>query len=228
MSYATRGGAPASSINQLQDSGQYYGDKERRLLKSQMPPGKARGKGKATGPSQTRGPDYRTKPVANDLLKQLLAEPGGIKQMSDAAQYGKLVEMRQKQAMIDRSEGAMREMQRVTQSMTAAQAAGVRAGQRPAGVSETVRRAVENAQARQRRDLETAGAQVQGRLPGQDETGRFMPGGSRFLGADPITADVPPITGRDLDRARMAGQQGGIAVGRAIERRAAKGRGKGL
>ena len=180
MSYATRGGGPASSINQLQDPGQYYGDKERRLLKSQMPPGKARGKGKPTGPSQTRGPDYRTKPVANDLLKQLLAEPGGIKQMSDAAQYGKLVEMRQKQAMLDRSEGAMREMQRVTQSMTAAQAAGVRAGQRPAGVSETVRRAVENAQARQRRDLETAGAQVQGRLPGQDETGRFVPGGSRL------------------------------------------------
>ena len=80
MSYATRGGAPASSINQLQDPGQYYGDKERRLLKSQ--PGKARGKGNPTGPSQTRGPDYRTKPVANDLLKQLLAEPGGIKQMS--------------------------------------------------------------------------------------------------------------------------------------------------
>ena len=158
MSYATRGSGPASSINQLQDPGQYYGDKERRLLKSQ--PGKARGKGKPTGPSQTRGPDYRTKPVANDLLKQLLAEPGGIKQMSDAAQYGKLVEMRQKQAMIDRSEAAMREMQRVTQSMTAAQAAGVRAGQRPAGVSETVRRAVENVQARQRRDLETAGAQV--------------------------------------------------------------------
>ena len=92
MSYATRGSGPASSINQLQDPGQYYGDKERRLLKSQ--PGKARGKGKPTGPSQTRGPDYRTKPVANDLLKQLLADPGGIKQMSDAAQYGKLVEMR--------------------------------------------------------------------------------------------------------------------------------------
>ena len=164
MAYATRGGGPASSINQLQDPGQYYGDKERRLLKSQMPPGKARGKGKATGPSQTRGPDYRTKPVANDLLKQLLAEPGGIKQMSDAAQYGRLVDMRQKQAMLDRSEGAMREMQRLTQSMTAAQAAGVRAGQRPAGVSETVRRAVENVQARQRRDLETAGAQVQGRF----------------------------------------------------------------
>ena len=187
MAYATRGGAPASAINELQDSGQYFGDKERRQLRSQLPPGKARGKGAPTGKSQTRGADYRTKPVANDLLKQLLAEPGGIKQMSDAAQYGKLVEMRQKQAMIDRSEGAMREMQRLTQGMTAAQAAGVRAGQRPAGVSEVVRRAVENVQARQRSDLETAGAQVQGRLPGQDETGRFVPGGSRFLGADPMT-----------------------------------------
>ena len=211
MSYATRGGGPASSINQLQDSGQYYGDKERRLLKSQ--PGKARGKGKPTGPSQTRGPDYRTKPVANDLLKQLLAEPGGIKQMSDAAQYGKLVEMRQKQAMLDRSEGAMREMQRVTQSMTAAQAAGVRAGQRPAGVSETVRRAVENVQARQRRDLETAGAQVQGRLPGQDETGRFVPGGARFLGADPVTSDLSGgLTSADLRRADEGGYRRGIGT----------------
>ena len=95
MSYATRGGGPASSTNVLQDSGQYYGDKERRLLKSQA--GKARGKGKVTDKAQTRGPDFRTKPVANDLLKELLATPGGIKQMSDAAQYGKLVEMRQKQ-----------------------------------------------------------------------------------------------------------------------------------
>ena len=159
MSYATRGGGPASSINQLQDPGQYYGDKERRLLKSQ--PGKARGKGKPTGPSQTRGQDYRTKPVANDLLKQLLAEPGGIKQMSDAAQYGKLVEMRQKQAMIDRSEGAMREMQRLTQGLTDARAAQVRAQMTPlardAPVSADIRRIVER-QIQQRRDLETAGA----------------------------------------------------------------------
>ena len=51
-------------------------------------------------------------------MKQLLAEPGGIRQMSDAAQYGKLVEMCQKQAMMDRSDGALREFQRLTQSMT--------------------------------------------------------------------------------------------------------------
>ena len=190
MSYATRGGGPASSINQLQDPGQYYGDKERRLLKSQLPPGKARGKGRATGPSQTRGPDYRTKPVANDLLKQLLAEPGGIKQMSDAAQYGKLVEMRQKQAMIDRSEGAMREMQRLTQGMTNQQAAALRRarGQAPPGVSNVVRKVVE-AQQRQRSDLETAGAQVQSRLPGQNEQGGFVPGGASYLGANPIVMD---------------------------------------
>ena len=157
----------------MQDPGQYYGDKERRLLKSQLPPGKARGKGKATGPSQTRGPDYRTKPVANDLLKQLLAEPGGIKQMSDAAQYGKLVEMRQKQAMLDRSEGAMREMQRVTQSMTAAQAAGVRAGQRPAGVSEAWAEeggADEKLTSKEKRDEHCVGqvaVLVTGRAPGE-------------------------------------------------------------
>ena len=46
MSYATRGSGPASSLNQLQDSGQYFGDKERRQLRSQLPPGKARGKGR--------------------------------------------------------------------------------------------------------------------------------------------------------------------------------------
>ena len=239
MSYATRGGGPASSINQLQDPGQYYGDKERRLLKSQMPPGKARGKGKATGPSQTRGPDYRTKPVANDLLKQLLAEPGGIKQMSDAAQYGKLVEMRQKQAMIDRSEGAMREMQRLTQGLTDARAAQVRAQMTPlardAPVSADIRRIVER-QIQQRRDLETAGAQVQGRLPGQDETGRFVPGGSRFLGADPVTSDsAAGLTSADLRRADDGGFRRGIGTGVLQERgrqmaaaaSAAKGKGKG-
>ena len=201
MSYATRGSGPASSTNVLQDSGQYYGDKERRQLQSQLPPGKARGKGgatgpsqtrgpEATGPSQTRGPDYRTKPVANDLLKQLLAEPGGIKQMSDAAQYGKLVEMRQRQAMIDRSEGAMREMQRLTQGMTNQQTAALRRarGQAPPGVSNVVRKVVE-AQQRQRSDLETAGAQVQSRLPGQDEQGGFVPGGASYLGANPIVMD---------------------------------------
>ena len=219
MSYATRGGGPASSINQLQDPGQYYGDKERRLLKSQMPPGKARGKGKATGPSQTRGPDYRTKPVANDLLKQLLAEPGGIKQMSDAAQYGKLVEMRQRQAMIDRSEGAMREMQRLTQRLTDAQAAQVRAQMRPVpGAAPDIRRIVER-QIQQRRDLETAGAQVQGRLPGQDETGRFVTGGARFLNADPIVSDsMAGITGADLRRARDDGMRIGIGTGVNQER----------
>ena len=112
MSYATRGGAPASSVNELQDPGQYFGDDRRRLVRKQ--------KGKARDQLRPRGPDYRTKPVANDLLKELLATPGGIKQMSDAAQYGKLVEMRQKQAMIDRSDGAMREFQRITQGMTGA------------------------------------------------------------------------------------------------------------
>ena len=62
MSYATRGGAPASSVNELQDPGQYFGDDRRRLVRKQ--------KGKARDQLRPRGPDYRTKPVANDLLKE--------------------------------------------------------------------------------------------------------------------------------------------------------------
>ena len=164
MSYATRGGAPASSVNELQDPGQYFGDDRRRLVRKQ--------KGKARDQLRPRGPDYRTKPVANDLLKELLATPGGIKQMSDAAQYGKLVEMRQKQAMIDRSDGAMREFQRITQGMTGAQRDQARRGGHMAGVSPEVARVVANAVSRQREELREAGASTQGRAVQRDAQGR--------------------------------------------------------
>ena len=80
---------------------------------------------KPTGPQGTpyhMNPDVphikNPKPVANDLLRELLTAPGGLDKMNQQQQYGKLVEMRQRQAMIDRSDGAMREYQRVTQSLT--------------------------------------------------------------------------------------------------------------
>lgn len=192
MSYATRGGGPASSTNVLQDSGQYYGDKERRLLKSQA--GKARGKGKVTDKAQTRGPDFRTKPVANDLLKELLATPGGIKQMSDAAQYGKLVEMRQKQAMIDRSDQAMREFQRLTQSMTDRDRESMRTargGQPVPNVSPVVQRAVQNAMERQKRTLEESAALLQGRPVQRDRAGRPVAvGGTGNVNATPLLGET--------------------------------------
>ena len=194
MSYATRGQGPASSTNQLQDSGQYFGDKERRLLQSQA--GKARGKGKVTDKSQTRGPDYRTKPVANDLLKNLLAAPGGIRQMSDAAQYGKLVEMRQKQAMIDRSDQAMREFQRITQNMSGAQREQARRGARMTGVSPAVERAVQKAVSRQREELREAGASVQGRAVQRDAQGRPVSvGGASNVNVSPLVQDAGGTVG---------------------------------
>ena len=204
MSYATRGSGPASSVNVLQDSGQYFGDKERRLLKSQLPPGKARGKGKPTEKSQTRGPDYRTKPVANDMLKELLAAPGGLRQASDAAQYGKLVEMRQKQAMIDRSDQAMREFQRLTQRMTGRQREEARRGGPIPGVSPAVERVVQNAVSRQRQELREAGASLQGRPVQRDAAGRPIGvGGAANVNVTPLVADA-------------AGGYGGPDVGRLI------------
>ena len=171
--------------------GQYFGDKERRQLKSQMPPGKARGKGKMTDKSQTRGPDYRTKPVANDMLKELLAAPGGLRQASDAAQYGKLVEMRQKQAMIDRSDGAMREFQRITQGMTGAQREQARRGGHMAGVSPEVARVVANAVSRQREELREAGASTQGRAVQRDAQGRPVGvGGAGNINVTPLVSDT--------------------------------------
>ena len=183
MSYATRGGAPASSVNELQDPGQYFGDDRRRLVRKQ--------KGKARDQLRPRGPDYRTKPVANDLLKELLATPGGIKQMSDAAQYGKLVEMRQKQAMIDRSDGAMREFQRLTQGMTGAQRGTLRQGYAPVGLDPTVARVVQNAVARQKRELQEAGASVQGRAVQRDQYGvPIGVGGAGNVGVTPLVSDT--------------------------------------
>ena len=82
-------------------------------------------------------------------------------------QYGKLVEMRQRQAMIDRSDGALREHQRLTQSMTDEQRAALKGQGDVAGVPPMVQAAVRNAMARQKRELEDAGAQVQGRAVGR-------------------------------------------------------------
>ena len=161
MSYATRGGAPASTTNELQDSGQYFGDKERRRLRAQ--PLKGRGKGKVTDAAQTRAPDFRTKPQANDILKNLLAEPGGIRQMSDAAQYGKLVEMRQKNAVMERSDAALREFQRLTQRMTGREKGYLRHGHVPPGMDADIGRIVTDAVARQKRTMEEAAASSQSR-----------------------------------------------------------------
>ena len=175
-----------------------------------------------TDKSQTRGPDYRTKPVANDLLKELLATPGGIKQMSDAAQYGKLVEMRQKQAMLDRSEAAMREYQRMTQSMDDTERAtlerlrenpGAPVLGRAGGVSPAVMRAVANATARQQRDLEEAGAQLQGRAVGRDRRGRPTVGGAANVGATPVIAE-PGMGGGDP----TGGFGRAFGIGRAVGR----------
>ena len=209
MSYATRGSGPASQLNELQDSGQYFGDKERQRVRAQAL--KGRGKGKVTDPARTRAPDFRTKPQANDILKQLMAEPGGIKQMSDAAQYGKLVEMRQKQAMLDRSDGALREFQRLTQSMSAANRERVRRGEPAPEVSPQVQQAVANAMARQRRELEEAGVSLQGRPAQRDRTQRpTAVGGTGNVDARPVIGEV------------MGGGDGGFGrafgIGRAVGR----------
>ena len=91
--YATRGGAPASHMNRLTTPGQYYDQ-----VKSQ--PGKARGKGGR--PMKAMKGDFREqqatpyhmdpevphiknpKPVANDLLRELLTAPGGLDKMSQS------------------------------------------------------------------------------------------------------------------------------------------------
>jgi len=189
MSYATRGGAPASSINELQDSGQYYGDKERRRVRAQAL--KGRGKGKVTDPARTRAPDFRTKPQANDILKQLMAEPGGIRQMSDAAQYGKLVEMRQKNAMIERSDAALREFQRLTQRMTGREKGYLRHGNIAPETDPAIGRIVQEAVARQKRTMEEAAASSQTRAVHRDQAGRARGiGGAEFLGAHPVVSEA--------------------------------------
>ena len=105
--YATRGGGPESHTNKLTTQQQYFDD-----FKSQ--PGKARGKGgrpmaamkgdfrKQQATPYHMNPDVphikNPKPVANDLLRELLSAPGGLDKMNQQQQYGKLVEMRQRQA----------------------------------------------------------------------------------------------------------------------------------
>ena len=245
--YATRGGGPESHTNKLQTPGPYYDQ-----LKSQ--PGKARGKG--ARPMAAMKGDFRkqqaipyhmnpnvpyvknTKPVANDLLRELLTAPGGLDKMNQQQQYGKLVEMRQRQAMIDRSDGAMREFQRLTQDMTDQERGTVRQLQenprapilRPpggGGVPERVLRAVANATERQKRELEEAAAQVQSRAVGRGPGGTPMVGGAANVGARLITSDaVAPVA--DTAAARRAGFQHGIATGvRQEQQRQGKGRGRG-
>ena len=208
MSYATRGGAPASTTNELQDSGQYFGDKERRRVRAQAL--KGRGKGKVTDPAKTRAPDFRTKPQANDILKNLLAEPGGIRQMSDAAQYGKLVEMRQKNAIIERSDAALREFQRLTQNMTGWQKGYLRHGHAPPGMDPGIARIVTDAVARQKRTIEEAAASSQARAVHRDQRGRARGiGGGEFLGAKPVLSDTGGAdVGRLLGIGRSMGRRG--------------------
>ena len=234
--YATRGGGPESHTNQLQTPGPYSDQ-----WKSQ--PGKARGKGgrsmaamKGDFRKQQATPYHvnpnvphikNRKPVANDLLRELLTAPGGLDKMNQQQQYGKLVEMRQRQAMIDRSDGAMREFQRLTQDMTDEQRAGLAGQGAIAGVTPQVARAVRNAMGRQKRELEEAGAQVQSRAVGRGAEGVPMVGGAANVGARLITSDAV-MPAADAAAARRAGFQHGIATGvRQEQARQGKGRGRG-
>ncbi len=82
--YATRGGGAAPHMNYLQDPSHYYKPRNQRVEALKSAPGKARGKGGGgQGPSQTRGAPYQTKPVTNDLLRELLATPGGLQKMAE-------------------------------------------------------------------------------------------------------------------------------------------------
>ena len=129
------------------------------------------------------------KPVANDLLRELLTAPGGLDKMNQTQQYGKLVEMRQRQAMIDRSDGAMREYQRLTQTLTDEQRTRLKGQGDVAGVAPVVQEAVRAATKRQKRELEEAGAQLQSRAVGRSSQGRPMVGGAANVGANPLTTD---------------------------------------
>ncbi len=144
--------------------------------------------------------------------------------MNQQQQYGKLVEMRQRQAMIDRSDGDMREHQRLTQSMTDAQRAALKGAGDVAGVSPMVQAAVRNAMARQKRDLEDAGAQMQSRAVGRADAGRPIVGGAANVGARPITSDSVAAPAQDMQQAFQRGIGTGV---RQEQRRAGKGRGRG-
>ena len=148
--------------------------------------------------------------------------------MNQQQQYGKLVEMRQRQAMIDRSDGAMREYQRLTQNLTDEQRAGLKGRGDVAGVPRMVQEAVRAATARQKRELEDAGAQVQSRAVGRGEEGIPTVGGAANVGARPITSDsVMADRSADVTAAHTRGRIEGVAIGRNAERGRAKGKGKG-
>ena len=153
------------------------------------------------------------KPVANDLLRELLTAPGGLDKMNQQQQYGKLVEMRQRQAMIDRSDGALREHQRLTQSMSADDRERVRRGEPAPEVSPQVQQAVANAMARQRRELEEAGVSLQGRPAQRDRNQRPTGlGGSGNVGANPLIGEVMGGGGGDGGFGR------GFGIGRNVGR----------
>ena len=70
-----------------------------------------------------------------------------------------------------------------------------------------IQRIVERA-TQQRRDLETAGAQVQGRATGQDDQGRFVAGGAGYLGARPVTSDTMAAGGVIFRHPKGSGRGG--------------------
>ena len=95
--YATRGSGPESHLNKLTTAQVYYDQRKAK-------PGKARGKGGR--PHTAQEGDFREhqktpyhmnpdvphiknpKPVANDLLRELLTAPGGLDKMNQQQQYG--------------------------------------------------------------------------------------------------------------------------------------------
>ena len=165
------------------------------------------------------------KPVANDLLRELLTAPGGLDKMNQQQQYGKLVEMRQRQAMVDRSDGAMREHQRLTQDMTEAQRLALQTPGNVAGVPAAVQAAVRNAMARQKRDLEDASMQVQSRPVRMSMHGPVV--GASNVGARLLQPDAV-VNNADANRMRNEFQRGiATGVGQEQRRQAGKGRGRG-
>ena len=166
------------------------------------------------------------KPAANDLLRELMTAPGGLDKMNQQQQYGKLVEMRQRQAMVDRSDGAMREYQRLTQNLTDEQRAGLKGRGDVDGVPRMVQEAVRAATARQKRELEDAGAQVQSRAVGRGDQGIPTVGGAANVGARPVTSDSV-IVDREGNFQRAYGMGRNAGVRQERERAAGRGRGRG-
>ena len=120
----------------------------------------------------------------------------------------------------------MREHQRLTQDMTDAQRAGLKGTDNVAGVPRVVQDAVRAATARQKRELEDAGAQVLSRAVGRGAGGVPTVGGAANVGARPVTSDSVD-RGADTTAAQNRGRIEGIAIGRNAERGRAKAKAKG-